>query len=156
MLKHRKMTLAALCAVCGPYIPISFQVADCNQTQHNHPAMTHTGTGRSIGLAAHVAIAVLRMYKLLLSPLFHVLGARCRHGPTCSDYALEAFRQHGFWRGFWLTISPLSRCHPFGSHGWDPVPPKLPDHGWRFWRYGDWAWTERRAYPEVEIEKAGD
>jgi len=97
------------------------------------------------GLAARAALGLLWLYKRTLSPLFYFLGARCRHGPTCSDYAAEAVRRHGAWRGFWLSISRVSRCHPFGSHGWDPVPETLPHHGWRFWRYGDWAWTERRA-----------
>lgn len=90
------------------------------------------------------AIAALNLYKVTLSPAFHLLGARCRHLPTCSDYALGAFRRHGAHRGFWLSASRLSRCHPFGSHGFDPVPERLADQGWRFWRYGDWSWRERK------------
>jgi hypothetical protein len=96
---------------------------------------------------ARLALGAIALYKRVLSPVFHVLGARCRHLPTCSDYASEAYRRHGFVRGSVLTIARLSRCHPFGSSGWDPAPDMLPDHGWRLWRYGDWAWTERKAKP---------
>jgi putative membrane protein insertion efficiency factor len=51
----------------------------------------------------------------------HVRGA-CRHVPTCSEYAREAIARHGAWRGAWLAIARLSRCHPLGSSGLDPVP----------------------------------
>jgi uncharacterized protein len=46
----------------------------------------------------------------------------CRYVPTCSNYALDAFEQHGAVRGSALTVRRLSRCHPWGGHGWDPVP----------------------------------
>lgn len=95
--------------------------------------------------AAPIASALYRAYKLTLSPVFYFLGARCRHAPTCSDYAAEAISRHGAGKGFILTVSRLCRCHPFGSHGFDPVPETLGRHGWRLWRYGDWAWTERIA-----------
>lgn len=94
-------------------------------------------------LAVNAALGALWVYKRSLSPLFYALGARCRHQPSCSDYAAQAFARHGAMRGFWLTLSRVFRCHPFGSHGYDPAPERLPDHGWRVWRYGDWAWTER-------------
>ncbi|MFN0022401.1 MAG: membrane protein insertion efficiency factor YidD [Parvularculaceae bacterium] len=97
----------------------------------------------SFGVRA--ALAGLWLYKRTLSPLFYALGARCRHLPTCADYSAEAFRLHGAHRGFWLTLSRLLRCHPFGSHGFDPVPAQLEERGWRLWRYGDWAWRERGA-----------
>ncbi|MGE0408152.1 MAG: membrane protein insertion efficiency factor YidD [Amphiplicatus sp.] len=95
------------------------------------------------GPVAQTALGALWLYKRTLSPVFYFLGARCRHAPCCSDYAEEAFRRHGAARGFWLALSRLARCHPFGSHGFDPVPAALPDRGWRVWRYGDWAWRER-------------
>ena len=98
-------------------------------------------------LPVRAALALIAAYKRVLSPLVHLSGARCRHLPGCSDYAADAFRMHGGWRGFWLAISRLSRCHPFGSHGFDPPPQTLPDRGLAFWRYGDWAWTERRVRP---------
>jgi putative membrane protein insertion efficiency factor len=46
----------------------------------------------------------------------------CRFQPTCSSYALDALAQHGAGRGLWLTTRRLLRCHPWGGHGWDPVP----------------------------------
>ncbi|MEX0645480.1 MAG: membrane protein insertion efficiency factor YidD [Parvularculaceae bacterium] len=108
------------------------------------------------GPVSTAALGLLWLYKRTLSPLFYVLGARCRHQPTCSDYAAEAFRRHGAWRGFWLAFSRFSRCHPFGSHGFDPVLKSLPDHGWRFWRYGDWAWTERGAQTSERADSPRD
>ncbi|HBS35879.1 MAG TPA: membrane protein insertion efficiency factor YidD [Parvularcula sp.] len=98
-------------------------------------------------IGAKAALAALWLYKRTLSPAFYIFGARCRHLPTCSDYAAGAFARHGLHRGGWLTLSRLCRCHPFGSHGFDPVPAATPDHGWRLWRYGDWAWRERGARP---------
>lgn len=51
----------------------------------------------------------------------------CRYIPSCSQFALEAVETHGAWRGTSLSIRRLSRCHPLGSHGYDPVPER-PDH----------------------------
>ena len=47
----------------------------------------------------------------------------CRFIPSCSTYALEAIETHGAMRGGWLAARRLSRCHPWGGHGFDPVPP---------------------------------
>ena len=55
----------------------------------------------------------------------HVRAGRpspCRFDPSCSTYALEALELHGAARGTWLTVRRLARCHPWGGHGWDPVP----------------------------------
>jgi hypothetical protein len=98
-------------------------------------------------IGARAALGALWLYKRTLSPAFYFFGVRCRHLPTCSDYAAEAVRRHGARKGFWLSLSRLCRCHPLGSHGFDPVPPTIPDHGWRLWRYGDWSWTERGGPP---------
>jgi putative membrane protein insertion efficiency factor len=65
-------------------------------------------------------LALLRLYRLLVSPL---LGPRCRHLPTCSEYAAEALRRHGLWRGGRLAAWRLLRCQPWGTSGYDPVPP---------------------------------
>ena len=48
----------------------------------------------------------------------------CRFAPSCSEYALDAVHQHGAGRGAWLAVRRLGRCHPWGGHGWDPVPPR--------------------------------
>lgn len=67
----------------------------------------------------HVLKFLVRAYQLLLSPW---LGANCRHTPTCSQYALEALDEWGAWKGGWLTLRRLSKCHPWGTSGPDPVP----------------------------------
>lgn len=76
---------------------------------------------RSPGVAA--ALWLLRGYQLLVSPL---LGRNCRYLPTCSEYAREALETHGLWRGGWLVLRRLARCHPWGGQGYDPVPPAKP------------------------------
>ena len=98
---------------------------------------------RRPSMVNRLALGALWLYRRSLSPFLYALGVRCRHEPSCSAYAIEAFRSRRFARAFWLTVSRLSRCHPFGSHGFDPVPDGDPRPGWRFWRLGDWAWTER-------------
>lgn len=68
---------------------------------------------------ARLMILLLRFYQLVLSPL---LGPRCRFTPTCSQYAIEAIARYGAFKGGWLTIRRLARCHPWGGCGHDPVP----------------------------------
>lgn len=64
-------------------------------------------------------IALIKFYQWVISPF---LGPKCRFTPTCSQYAIEALKKHGVFKGLWLTIKRLSRCHPWGGHGYDPVP----------------------------------
>jgi putative membrane protein insertion efficiency factor len=66
-----------------------------------------------------VLIALVRGYQVALSPL---LPAACRYYPTCSAYAVEALEKHGAWRGSWLAMKRIGRCHPFHPGGFDPVP----------------------------------
>jgi putative membrane protein insertion efficiency factor len=68
-----------------------------------------------------VALAILRAYKLILSPLF---TGSCRFVPSCADYAAEAIDTYGVGRGAWLALKRLGRCHPFCQDGHDPVPPQ--------------------------------
>ena len=63
----------------------------------------------------------IRCYQRFISPL---KPPTCRFTPTCSSYAAEALRQHGSLRGSWLAIKRICRCHPWGGHGYDPVPPR--------------------------------
>jgi uncharacterized protein len=74
-----------------------------------------------LSVAQRLALVLLRAYKLLLSPLF--TGA-CRFHPSCSTYMAEAVRTHGAAEGLWLGVRRLARCHPLGSSGFDPVPPR--------------------------------
>lgn len=64
-------------------------------------------------------IGLVRGYQMLISPL---LPGSCRYTPTCSQYGVEALRRHGPWRGGWLTLKRFLSCHPWGGHGFDPVP----------------------------------
>ena len=66
-------------------------------------------------------ILLIKLYKLIVSPW---LPSACRFTPTCSQYALEAFRRHGVFKGFYLSFRRIIRCHPWGGHGHDPVPDK--------------------------------
>ena len=64
-------------------------------------------------------IGLVKVYRVAISPW---LGPSCRFQPTCSAYAIEALETHGAWRGSLLTVRRLSRCHPWGGSGYDPVP----------------------------------
>jgi putative membrane protein insertion efficiency factor len=64
-------------------------------------------------------LGLVYLYRLLLSPL---LGMNCRYEPSCSEYARQALLEHGLWRGTWLSCRRISRCHPWGGSGYDPVP----------------------------------
>lgn len=67
-----------------------------------------------------VVTALIRLYQNCLSPsMLH----SCRFNPSCSVYALEAFDQHGLFRGGWMVMTRLLRCRPFGRYGYDPVRP---------------------------------
>jgi len=82
---------------------------------------------------------LIRIYRYTLSAL---VGRDCRHLPTCSEFADEAFDRHGLWAGGWMTLARVLRCHPFGTSGLDFVP-RAPPAGARWylpWRYGRWRW----------------
>ena len=64
-------------------------------------------------------IALIRLYRLFISPL---LPRSCRFYPSCSAYAEEAIRKHGPFKGAWLSLKRILRCHPFNPGGFDPVP----------------------------------
>lgn len=64
-------------------------------------------------------LGIVWLYRNGLSP---VLGANCRFQPSCSAYADEALRRYGAFRGGWLALKRISRCHPWGGAGYDPVP----------------------------------
>jgi putative membrane protein insertion efficiency factor len=64
-------------------------------------------------------ILLIKLYQWIISPW---LAPKCRYTPTCSNYAIEAFRKYGLLKGLWLTVKRISKCHPWGGHGYDPVP----------------------------------
>ncbi|MES9846124.1 MAG: membrane protein insertion efficiency factor YidD [Candidatus Sedimenticola sp. PURPLELP] len=66
-----------------------------------------------------IILLLIKGYSYLISP---ILGNNCRYYPTCSAYTEEAVEKHGVWRGLWLGIKRISRCHPFHEGGVDPVP----------------------------------
>lgn len=70
-------------------------------------------------LLAWPLLALVWLYRMLISPW---LGANCRFEPTCSEYAMQALREHGAFRGSWLAAKRIGRCHPWGGRGYDPVP----------------------------------
>jgi len=66
-----------------------------------------------------IMIWMIRWYQTCISPL---TPPSCRYTPTCSQYTLEAIQKYGPIKGTWLGIKRISRCHPWGGHGYDPVP----------------------------------
>jgi putative membrane protein insertion efficiency factor len=69
------------------------------------------------------AARLLRRAVLLYQGAFAGRPSPCRFVPSCSSYAVEALERHGAWRGTWLAVRRVGRCHPWGGHGLDPVPP---------------------------------
>ena len=65
-------------------------------------------------------LALIWVYRLFISPL---LGAQCRHLPTCSEYTQDALRLHGPLRGGYYAVKRMARCHPWATPAFDPVPP---------------------------------
>ena len=64
-------------------------------------------------------IVLIVLYQRIISPW---IGPKCRYTPTCSQYGIEALKKHGPVKGLWLTMKRVSRCHPWGGSGYDPVP----------------------------------
>ncbi|MGD8306132.1 MAG: membrane protein insertion efficiency factor YidD [Ignavibacteria bacterium] len=64
-------------------------------------------------------IILIKLYQLIVSPLF---PSSCRYTPTCSNFALQALRKYGLFKGGWLGLKRIFRCHPWGGSGYDPVP----------------------------------
>jgi len=66
-------------------------------------------------------VFLIKIYQFLISP---IIGKNCRFNPTCSNYALEALKKHGLVLGMYYSIIRISKCHPWGGSGHDPVPSK--------------------------------
>ena len=70
-------------------------------------------------LLSTLLILPIRFYRACISPMF---PPACRYVTTCSQYAIEAITKHGPFKGLWLAMKRLMRCHPWGGSGYDPVP----------------------------------
>lgn len=69
-------------------------------------------------------LALVAFYRRFVSPALHaVTGSRCRYQPTCSEYAARSIQMHGPFRGLWLALGRIGRCHPFHSGGPYDDPP---------------------------------
>jgi putative membrane protein insertion efficiency factor len=84
--------------------------------QHDHD---HDHAARRPSLAGRGLLGAIHLYQVARAGR----PSPCRYIPSCSSYAAEAVRTHGSVRGSWLAVRRLCRCHPFGSSGFDPVPP---------------------------------
>lgn len=76
-------------------------------------------------MVRRILMGLVRFYRAAISPW---TPPSCRYTPTCSAYALEALETHGAGRGSWLALRRILRCHPWGGHGYDPVPPVTGAH----------------------------
>ena len=70
-------------------------------------------------LLALPLVALVKIYQYAISPM---LGSRCRFEPSCSRYTVEALQRHGAFKGIWLAVRRIGRCHPWHPGGYDPVP----------------------------------
>ena len=64
-------------------------------------------------------VFLIKLYQKIISPS---LGVNCRFNPTCSNYAIESLKKHGLFKGLYYSIIRISKCHPWGKSGDDPVP----------------------------------
>lgn len=69
-------------------------------------------------------LAIIKVYRLVISPW---LPFACRYQPTCSEYSKEAFERYGVIKGLYLTMRRVTRCHPWGGSGYNPVPLVMSD-----------------------------
>ena len=73
------------------------------------------------GILIFPFVFLIKIYQFLISP---IIGKNCRFNPTCSNYALDALKKHGLFLGMYYSIIRISKCHPWGGSGHDPVPSK--------------------------------
>jgi uncharacterized protein len=83
------------------------------------------GANRGEGkIMKYIFIYLIKAYQIVVSPL---LPNSCRFYPTCSEYSKQSYELYGVFRGTWMTITRLLRCHPFHPGGYDPVVPEQDD-----------------------------
>jgi putative membrane protein insertion efficiency factor len=117
---------------------IKFSMPDMKQ-----PQPSSNGLARAPRFAGRALVA---LYRYTLSPL---IGPRCCHLPSCSEYADESIMRFGLWAGSWIALARILRCQPWGTSGLDFVPSELPSgvKWWTPWRYGRWRGTNQVAPP---------
>jgi putative membrane protein insertion efficiency factor len=100
----------------------------------------HTGLAAVALWPRRIGRGLILLYRYTILAL---IGPRCRHLPSCSEYAEEAISRFGLWAGSWMALARILRCNPWGTHGLDFVPAALPAHShwWTPWRYGRWRGT---------------
>lgn len=70
-------------------------------------------------MLSKILVGFVRVYQMALRP---AMPSACRYAPSCSEYAIEALKKYGAFKGTWLAVKRISRCHPWGRSGYDPVP----------------------------------
>ena len=70
-------------------------------------------------IITHPIIVIIKFYQFFISP---ILGQNCRYLPTCSEYSIQSIKKFGIFKGAFLSLKRISKCHPWGNHGYDPVP----------------------------------
>jgi len=68
-----------------------------------------------------LGIFLVKLYQKTISPIFYLLGVRCKYHPTCSEYTMQAIEKYGFFKGSLLGIWRILRCNPFSKGGYDPL-----------------------------------
>ena len=90
-----------------------------NREGSGEEALTEIDGESPSGALARLGVAMIAFYQRAISPL---LPPSCRYTPTCSEYTLIAIKRYGFFKGSWLGLRRIARCHPFHPGGHDPVP----------------------------------
>ena len=73
-------------------------------------------------IVTYPLIICVKTYQLFLSP---IIGQNCRYLPTCSEYTTDCLKQFGIIKGILLSLKRISKCHPWGGHGYDPIPKNI-------------------------------
>ena len=72
-------------------------------------------------IITHPIIVIIKLYQFFISPM---LGQNCRYLPTCSEYSIQSIKKFGIFKGAFLSLKRISKCHPLGPKGYDPIPEK--------------------------------
>ena len=73
-------------------------------------------------IITYILISCIKFYQLFVSP---IIGHNCRYLPTCSEYTINCLQQFGLIKGIFFSLKRISKCHPWGGEGYDPIPKKI-------------------------------